>query len=184
MNFTLVALDAIAPQPWRNGRGETRELLAWPDATNWKARMSVADVTAPANFSRFEGVERWFAVVEGDGVVLHMQATERLLTRADAPLRFPGAIPVYCTLFGGSTRDFNLMADRGRSNMWRVRGRRSFAASAGQLLAAYCHQEPAQLELGGHRVHVPPRHLAWLHVEQPAAGTLVSDHALWMEVKP
>jgi hypothetical protein len=68
--------------------------------------------------------------------------------------------------------------------MWRVRGRRSFSASEGQLLAVYCHRELAQLETAGQRFEVPPRHLAWLQLDQAAAGTLVSDHALWMEVSP
>ena len=184
MNWQRVDLDSIVPQPWRNGRGMTRELLALPDATHWTVRMSVADITAACNFSRFEGVERWFAVVDGGGVVLHTQGKERLLTRADPPLSFDGASPVHCTLFADSTRDFNLMAPPGRAQMWRVRGRRSFSASEGQLLAVYCHREFAQLETAGQRFEVPPRHLAWLQLDQAAAGTLVSDHALWMEVSP
>jgi environmental stress-induced protein Ves len=184
MNWQLVALDAIAPQPWRNGRGVTRELLALPDAASWKIRMSVADITAPCNFSRFDGVERWFAVVDGDGVILHTQGKERLLTRADAPLCFDGASPVHCTLFRDSTRDFNLMAPPGRAQVWRVRGRRSFRAGAGQLLAVYCHREFAQLETAARRFEVPPRHLAWVQLDQAASGTLVSDHALWIEVAP
>lgn len=185
MNWQLVDLDAIVPQPWRNGRGMTRELLALPDAAHWTVRMSVADITAACNFSRFDGVERWFAVVDGGGVVLHTQGKERLLTRADPPLSFDGASPVHCTLFADSTRDFNLMAPPGRAQMWRVRGRRSFRASQGQLLAVYCHRESAQLECAGQQVEVPPRHLAWVQLEgAAAAGTLVSDHALWMEVSP
>jgi environmental stress-induced protein Ves len=184
MKWNLVALDAVPPQPWRNGRGLTRELLAWPDATAWRVRMSVAEVSATANFSRFEGVERWFAVVDGDGVVLHRQGGEQLLTRADPPLQFDGGTPVYCTLLEGATRDFNLMAPPGRAGMWRVRGRRPFQAQAGQLLAAYCHHGRAQLEVAGGHVEVPARHLAWLLLDRPAAGTIACDHALWMEVTP
>lgn len=30
-----IALDTVPRQPWRNGGGSTRELLAWPDATDW-----------------------------------------------------------------------------------------------------------------------------------------------------
>lgn len=184
MKWKLVDLDAVPAQSWRNGRGLTRELLAWPDAASWRVRLSVADISASAHFSRYEGIERWFAVVEGDGVVLHAHGSERLLTRADAPLRFDGGVPMYCTLLEGETRDFNLMAPPGAAQMWRVRGRRSLRAGAGQLLAVYCHHEPAQVKLGGSRLDVPPRHLAWLQVEETAAGTLACDHALWMEVAP
>lgn len=184
MKWNLVALDAVPPQPWRNGRGLTRELLAWPQPASWRVRMSVADIAASAHFSRFDGIERWFAVVEGDAVVLHSQGSERLLTHADPPLRFDGSVPMYCTLFDGSTRDFNLMAPPGSAQMSRVRGRRSVHAHAGQLLAVYCHHDPALVELAGSRLDVPPRHLAWLQLEQPAAGTLACDHGLWMEVAP
>ena len=184
MNWQVVALDAAPPQPWRNGRGVTRELLAWPDAVAWRVRMSVADITAPARFSRYDGIERWFAVVQGAGVALHWDGAERLLTRAHAPLSFTGSAAMYCTPLDGSTRDFNLMAPPGRAQLWRVRGRRSFDGRAGSLLAAYCHDEPAQLELAGQHLAVPPRHFAWLQLAQAAGGSIASDHALWMEVTP
>ena len=184
MKWTLVALADVRPQPWRNGGGATRELLAHPGPAQWRVRMSVADVQAAGPFSRFEGVERWFAVLEGGGVVLRLPGQERLLTRGDAPFRFDGAVPVHCTLFTGATRDFNLMAPPGQAQMWRVRGRRSFGAGAGTLLAVYGHDEDTQLELGGDRVQVPARHLACTLLEQPGTGVVASDHALWIEVTP
>jgi len=184
MKWNLVALANVPPQPWRNGGGATRELLAHPGPANWRVRMSVADVHAAGPFSRFEGIERWFAVLEGAGVVLRLAGEERLLTRGDPPLRFDGGVPVHCTLFTGATRDFNLMAAPGRAQMWRVRGRRSFGAEAGTLLAVYGHDEDAQLEFAGGRVLVPARYFAWTLLEQPGTGVVASDHALWMEVKP
>ena len=30
MSWNLVRLADLAPQPWKNGGGTTRELLAWP----------------------------------------------------------------------------------------------------------------------------------------------------------
>ena len=62
------------PQPWRNGGGVTRELLAWPDGGDWRVRVSVADIDADGPFSAFPGVERWFAVLEGAGVALRSPA--------------------------------------------------------------------------------------------------------------
>lgn len=184
MKWTLVALADVRPQPWRNGGGATRELLAHPGPAQWRVRMSVADVQAAGPFSRFEGVERWFAVLEGGGVVLRLPGEERLLTRGDAAFRFDGAVPVHCTLFTEATRDFNLMAPPGQAQMWRVRGRRSFGAGAGTLLAVYGHDEDTRLEIAGDRVQVPARHLAWTLLEQPGTGVVASDHALWMEVTP
>ena len=60
----LVPGERVAAR-WRNGGGRTRELLAWPDAADWKVRVSVADVESDGPFSAFPGVQRWFAVLEG-----------------------------------------------------------------------------------------------------------------------
>ena len=46
----------------------TRELLAEP-APNWRWRISVADIQGSGAFSAYPGVSRWFAVVQGAGVV-------------------------------------------------------------------------------------------------------------------
>ena len=69
--------DAVAAQPWRNGGGQTRELLVWPThldhpyRQNWQLRISRADIASNGPFSRFDGVERWFVVLSGQGVLLH-----------------------------------------------------------------------------------------------------------------
>ena len=46
MKPIIVRLDEIAPQPWRNGAGQTRELLRYPadDSVPWQCRISVADI--------------------------------------------------------------------------------------------------------------------------------------------
>ena len=70
MNWRSVSLASVPPQPWKNGGGTTRELLAWPTGADWRVRLSVAEVVADGPFSRFEGVQRWFAVLGGAGVRL------------------------------------------------------------------------------------------------------------------
>ena len=54
-------LAAIAPTPWKNGGGATRELACWPpgagiDAFDW--RVSVASVAASGPFLAYPGVDR------------------------------------------------------------------------------------------------------------------------------
>src|SRR5258706_8972671 len=61
----LLRVNDIAPAPWRNGGGLTRELLAWPDRSDWIVRISVAEILASGPFSEFPGVDRWFAVLHG-----------------------------------------------------------------------------------------------------------------------
>jgi hypothetical protein len=119
MTPQLVVVDTLTPQPWRNGQGATRELLVRPEAhaqgSGWKLRLSVADISAAAPFSAFPGVQRHFAVVQGDGVQLQLggmrgePARTVALTPDSPPLSFSGDEPVHCDLLGGPTRDLNLM---------------------------------------------------------------------------
>jgi hypothetical protein len=109
MNPQIVETMHAAPQPWRNGHGRTRELLAWPDATDWHVRISVADIEADAPFSSFPGVQRWFVVLKGAGVELDINGTTHRQTRLDAPLCFDGGAAVECRLIDGPTQDLNLM---------------------------------------------------------------------------
>lgn len=108
----IVVLERITPQPWRNGGGLTRELLAWPRADEWLARVSVAEIMRDGPFSAYPGIERWFAVVAGDGVVLRWPDRRAVLTPSSEPLRFDGAAPPRAELPGGATHDLNLMLRR------------------------------------------------------------------------
>jgi uncharacterized protein len=184
MTWHLVSLDAAAPQPWRNAGGVTRELLTWPAPENWRVRISVADVQAAGAFSRFDNVDRWFPVLEGDGVVLHLDGSGHRLTVSDAPFHFHGDAPVHCELVGGPTRDLNLMVLPGRGRMERVHSRVGVHAAAGSLLATYAHDKPAHVAFHGMTFDVPPRHLAWTALETAASGTITGSDALWMEAVP
>lgn len=123
MSARVIRASDIAPTPWRNGGGRTRELLALPAASDWKLRLSLADIDADGPFSAFPGIERWFAVLSGAGVVLHFAANDRRLDTHSEPLEFDGAAAPGCTLVSGPTRDLNLMLRGG------LRGRMERAAS-------------------------------------------------------
>jgi environmental stress-induced protein Ves len=109
MSHHIVETIDVPLQPWRNGHGHTRELLAWPDATDWRLRVSVADIEADAPFSSFPAVQRWFVVLKGAGVLLDIDGRPHRQTRVDAPLCFDGAAAVQCRLIDGPTQDLNLM---------------------------------------------------------------------------
>ena len=112
MKRQRVLLQDTPAQPWRNGGGSTRELLAWPVDVPWQVRVSVAAITSDGPFSSFPGIERWFAVLSGAGVVLDLPQGLREITCADAPLRFEGEAAPACRLIDGPTLDLNLMAQR------------------------------------------------------------------------
>ncbi len=161
----LVRFDALPPQPWRNGGGVTRELLAWPRADDWRVRVSVADITRDGPFSSFEGVARWFAVLTGDGVRLGDDPVE-VLASGDAH-GFDGASAPACALRGGPTRDLNLMlrAAHVEGEMrrvddvfeWPERGR------SGCLRAVFT-RDGCALTTGAETLAVPAMALAWAEV--------------------
>ena len=166
-----VVLDQVPPQPWRNGGGRTRELLAWPDAEAWQLRVSVADIESDGPFSAFEGVARWFVVLEGGGVRLSLPHGERSLTPADPPLAFEGEAAPMCRLLEGPTRDLNFMARRGDGSATmrvatagsRLEGDLRFRAlyAAGRVL----------LDIAGRTEALAPGTLLWS--DERAAGAWV-----------
>lgn len=153
MSIRLIRVDDVPPQRWRNGGGFTRELLAWPSVEAWRVRVSVADVAVDGPFSSFPAVERWFAVLDGNGVELTVGSTAHRMTVEDAPLRFSGEVPTDCRLLDGPTRDLNLMLRGVRGGMfvaragepWRPRSAKCglFAAVAGQCSGAKDFAVPA-----------------------------------------
>jgi environmental stress-induced protein Ves len=181
--WRLVDLGKVAPQPWRNGGGVTRELLVWPSGQVWKARVSVADVAAAGPFSAFPGIERWFAVLDGDGLGLRAGAGLQHLTTDSPALRFSGDMQVDCSLLGGPTRDLNLMTEPGKGRLVRVPGEFTFQASGESIIAVYAHAQPARIVTLEQEIEIPPRHLAWQHRNWRAHGTVVGTDALWMEIR-
>lgn len=148
----LVPLDSVAPQPWRNGGGLTRELLAWPAGAPWQCRISVAEITRDGDFSAYPGVERWFAVIEGAGVELGFAAGSLQVTNGSEPCRFDGELAPACRLLAGpTTRDLNLMAQRvcGDSQMQRVQPGVAWHSSA-ELRAVFT-AGPLALQVGNLR---------------------------------
>jgi environmental stress-induced protein Ves len=167
----VIELDRVATQPWRNGGGQTRELLAWPaDAApgQWLVRISVAEVDRDGPFSPFPHVQRWFVVVDGAGVALGLAAGEQLVTPASGPVCFDGAEAPSCRLLGGPTRDLNLMVRQGagRATMRVVAsGQRLPIGSRWQGLYT---DTAVSLHAGGEPLAVPARSLVWS--EAPASA--------------
>ena len=55
IGLQIAPLAGAAAQPWRNGGGITRELLAWPVASDqWALRVSVAQIASIWSSSSIE----------------------------------------------------------------------------------------------------------------------------------
>ena len=123
MSFTVVQFDDVKPQPWKNGGGVTRELLAWPTPTDWLVRISVADIEKDGPFSAFPGIKRTLCVLSGAGIWLDAPLNIELRPK-DPPCTFSGDLAPHCELVRGPTRDLNAMfnerAGVGRLQRWRT----------------------------------------------------------------
>ena len=197
----VVQADLVAPQPWRNGGGQTRELMTWPADTDWQIRVSRADIDADGPFSAFKGVDRWFTVLEGEGVSLHFsgeQAADVTLKTTDAPLHFDGASTPGCTLLNGPTQDLNLMTRSGRSTMQTARATEAWrpAYTVSALYTACDGVWRASLadasngvEAAPVSISLPAQSLLWCVAEKAAAiwtftpGT-VGARAWWLGYTP
>ena len=130
MSVTIICASTVAAQAWRNGGGLTRELLAWPAASAWQVRVSLAQVHTDGPFSAYPEVGRYFAVVAGAGVHLDFDTGQAprettpttptmttTMTSVSPPLRFDGALTPACRLLDGPTLDLNLMWRQGDAYM-------------------------------------------------------------------
>ena len=191
--LNLVALAQVPPQPWRNGGGVTQELLAWPTAANWRCRISVARIDSSGHFSAFPGVERWFTVLSGEGVVLRFGKRRTMLTAGSEPLRFEGAVAPGCELLDGPTQDLNLMLKR---DAGRDAGRGAMrVAQAGEHwdsdapLRAVFVWDATTLQLGAQPpLPLPAGTLAWSDQAGQANWQLAPGQpqlrAWWLHFKP
>lgn len=105
----VVPLQRVRAQPWPNGGGDTRELLAWPDPADWLVRISLADIEHDGRFSRLPGIHRTLAVAGGAGLVLHFADHRAMLTGTDPPLAFDGGSAPEARLLDGACQALNLM---------------------------------------------------------------------------
>jgi environmental stress-induced protein Ves len=184
MSWQRIELADVIPSRWRNGGGETRELLAWPTADDWVWRMSVAEVAASGPFSRFEGVQRWFAVLQGAGVRLQVDESEHTLTSASAPFCFDGASATHCQLLAGATQDFNLMVrkQQATAQMRRVNADLRFLTSRSSVIAVYSIDGETRVRNEQESVSVPACSLVWQRLPAGVELELSASNALWMEI--
>lgn len=111
---SIISTKDVPPTAWRNGAGTTREISALrapgsPADFEW--RISVADLTRDASFSRFAGIDRAFLIASGTGVVLTVAGTSTPLDRGGSAT-FSGEDEVAVTLPRGPATAVNLMTGR------------------------------------------------------------------------
>ena len=170
MTFQVVRFEDVKPQPWKNGGGVTRELLAWPAAADWRVRISVADIEKDGPFSAFPEIKRSITVLSGAGIRLGEPLNVALRT-SDPPATFSGDLTPDCELVNGPTRDLNAMfnkkAGTGGLQRWRSGDEAKFVRASFDLnhdlptLFGIFTLAVATLRTYDGEVALPPMSLAW-----------------------
>lgn len=153
IDIQLIRAADLQPVPWKNGAGVTREIAVEPPGASFDSflwRISVANVDQAGPFSRFDGIDRIIAVLQGGIMVLNDTATGATHSlRPAEPFRFPGETSIHAELPDGATQDFNLMWRRdralGQMHVWRCAQRLSLDAGSAVLHCA----------AGSYRVSLP-----------------------------
>lgn len=110
-----ITADEVRVVPWKNGGGLTTEIAIGPPRLgdhDWSWRVSIADVPSTGPFSRFPGIDRSIAVIEGGGMDLRFADGRVVPLELNRPVDFDGGVPVDGILRTDPIRDFNVMADR------------------------------------------------------------------------
>jgi environmental stress-induced protein Ves len=114
---------SLPVSPWRNGGGETREIVCQSAGEHFDWRASIATIAQDGPFSAFSGIDRSITLLEGAGVRLYSAGQiDHRLQNIGEPFAFSGDVALDATLLGGSSQDFNIMTRRGHwaANVRRV----------------------------------------------------------------
>lgn len=107
----VLKADQYTKMLWKNGAGFTLEIARSQGEADFEWRISMADVTTSGPFSLFPDKQRIISVLDGQGIVLHVDdLPAKTLNRGDI-FAFHGESQVQSELVDGAIRDLNLIYD-------------------------------------------------------------------------
>ncbi|PPC04960.1 hypothetical protein ApiMCR8900_11495 [Acinetobacter pittii] len=96
---------------WKNGAGFTLEIARSLGEADFDWRISMADVTTSGPFSLFPNKQRIISVIDGQGMVLHIDDLPATTLNQGDIFAFHGESQVQSKLVDGAIRDLNLIYD-------------------------------------------------------------------------
>jgi environmental stress-induced protein Ves len=179
-----IRLQDTPVSPWKNGGGTTQSLVCWPSPSDWVFRMSVARIDSDGPFSEFKGVDRWFAVLSGEGVVLQFPERRVEAGALDAAVQFSGDLPCQCSLINGPTVDFNLMVQGVSANMARI-DRSPYIAKfkAQTTLAIFVVEAGGRVRMGSQNFELNANSLHWITLDHDLEIEFNDMHLLLIQME-
>ena len=183
-DWQQIRLQDVPVSPWKNGGGTTQTLVCWPSPSDWVFRMSVARIDSDGPFSEFKGVDRWFAVLSGEGVVLQFPERRVEVSALDAVVQFSGDVPCQCSLTKGPTVDFNLMVQGVSANMARI-DRSPYVAKfkAQTTLAIFVVEASGRVRMGSQNHELNANSLYWITLDHDLEIEFNDMHLLLIQME-
>ena len=103
--------DQYTKMLWKNGAGYTLEIARNVGDADFDWRISMADVTTSGPFSLFPNKQRIISVLNGQGMVLHVDDLPANKLNQGDIFAFHGESQVQSELVDGAIRDLNLIYD-------------------------------------------------------------------------
>lgn len=137
---------------WKNGAGYTIELARSEGSSlelfDW--RISMADVKTSGSFSKFECMQRYLTVLEGQDILLNIDHQVKHLQYLES-IKFSGESQVSCELLNGKIRDFNLIYDAKKFHVdyeWMFESAASEIKSSADLIFVFNQSlEPLEIKI-------------------------------------
>ena len=112
--YKIIEQRRYKRMPWKNGLGETLEILVDEDQHGQRFRISQAAVVEDGVFSDFQGMHRTLVLLSGQGIALaHKNSAgndSRIVLSAVLDMaRFAGGDKTHAELINGRIEDLNIM---------------------------------------------------------------------------
>ncbi|MBJ8480912.1 HutD family protein [Acinetobacter pittii] len=171
----LIRADQYTKMLWKNGAGFTLEIARSQGEADFDWRISMADVTTSGPFSLFPNKQRIISVLDGQGMVLHVDdLPAKTLNQGDI-FAFHGESQVQSELCDGAIRDLNLIYDpakfRARFQWLNDAAEQAFISSA-DLIFIFNQGSETEVNVDDHSVQLAAQET--LKIEKNAGLTSIS----------
>jgi len=153
----LIRADQYTIMLWKNGAGFTLEIARSQGEADFDWRISMADVTTSGPFSLFPNKQRIISVLDGQGIVLHVDELPAKTLKQGDIFAFHGESQVQSELLEGEIRDLNLIYDpvkfHARFQWLNDAAEQAFISSA-ELIFIFNQGSETQVNVDDHSVQI------------------------------
>ncbi|MFW1785131.1 HutD family protein [Acinetobacter nosocomialis] len=153
----LIRADQYTKMLWKNGAGFTLEIARSQGEADFDWRISMADVTTSGPFSLFPNKQRIISVLDGQGIVLHVDELPAKTLKQGDIFAFHGESQVQSELLEGEIRDLNLIYDpvkfHARFQWLNDAAEQAFISSA-ELIFIFNQGSETQVNVDDHSVQI------------------------------